>query len=227
MVSSTENDVPIRDASTVILIRKKDNNNYVLMGQRGKNAVFMPSKYVFPGGAVDPQDSDIKLAGQLEKNVSTLLQSNSKNDISKALSVAAIRELWEEAGLRLCKKVSKIENTPEGWDEFCTGKYLPDASNLQFVFRAIPPPGRPRRFDARFFLCKAETVHGNLDDFSAASTELNHLQWIDIEEVNSLNLPFITEVVINEVREIIKYGRNKKGVPFFKHGASSDFIFIK
>ncbi len=33
MVSSTENDVPIRDASTVILIRKKDNNNYVLMGQ--------------------------------------------------------------------------------------------------------------------------------------------------------------------------------------------------
>ena len=82
MASSTENDVPIRDASTVILIRKKDNNNYVLMGQRGKNAVFMPSKYVFPGGAVDPQDSDIKLAGQLEKNVSTLLQSNSKNDIS-------------------------------------------------------------------------------------------------------------------------------------------------
>ena len=227
MVSSKENDVPIRDASTVILIRKKDNNNYVLMGQRGKNAVFMPSKYVFPGGAVDPQDSDIKLAGQLEKNVSTLLQSNSKNDISRALSVAAIRELWEEAGLRLCKKVSKIEKAPEGWDEFCAGNYLPDASNLQFVFRAITPPGRPRRFDARFFLCEAETVHGNLDDFSASSNELNHLQWIDIEEVNSLNLPFITEVVINEVREIIKYGRNKKGVPFFKHGASSDFIFIK
>ena len=227
MVSSKENDVPIRDASTVILVRKKDNSNYVLMGQRGKNAVFMPSKYVFPGGAVDPQDSDIELAGQLSKNVSTLLDSNSNNEISKALSVAAIRELWEEAGLRLCQKVSKVVKTPSGWEDFCSGKYLPDASNLQFVFRAVTPPGRPRRFDARFFLCNAETVYGSLDDFSAASTELNHLQWIDIKEVNKLNLPFITEVVLNEVREIIKSGRNKKGIPFFKHGASSDFIFIK
>ena len=227
MVSSSENDVPVRDASTVILIRKKDNNNYVLMGQRGKNAVFMPSKYVFPGGAVDPQDSDIKLAGHLSEEVSTLLQSNSKNNISNALSVAAIRELWEEAGIRLCKKVSKIEKVPEGWEDFCQETYLPDASKLEFVFRAVTPPGRPRRFDARFFLCNAESVFGSLDDFSAASTELNHLQWIDINEVNSLNLPFITEVVLNEVREIIKSGKNKKGIPFFKHGASSEFIFIK
>ena len=227
MVSSSENDVPVRDASTVILIRKKDNNNYVLMGQRGKNAVFMPSKYVFPGGAVDPQDSDIKLAGHLSEEVSTLLQSSSKNNISNALSVAAIRELWEEAGIRLCKKVSKIEKVPEGWEDFCQETYLPDASKLEFVFRAVTPPGRPRRFDARFFLCNAESVFGSLDDFSAASTELNHLQWIDINEVNSLNLPFITEVVLNEVREIIKSGKNKKGIPFFKHGASSEFIFIK
>ena len=104
--------------------------------------------------------------------------------------------------------------------------YLPDASNLEYVFRAITPPGRPRRFDARFFICRAENVHGNLDDFSSASTELSHLHWIDINEVKSLNLPFITEVVLNEVKEIIKDGPNKKGVPFFKHGASSDFIFI-
>ena len=227
MLSNKENDVPIRDAATVILLRRKDKGNYVLMGQRGENAVFMPSKYVFPGGAVDQQDDDVELVGYLTERTSNLLQSHSKNNISKSLSVAAIRELWEEAGLRLCKKVLKMENMPEGWEDFCVGNNLPDASNLQFVFRAITPPGRPRRFDARFFLCKAETVDGNLDDFSAASTELNHLHWIDINEVNNLSLPFITEVVLNEVREIIKFGENKKGVPFFKHGASSDFIFIK
>ena len=227
MVSNKDDDVPIRDAATVILLRKKDTNNYVLMGQRGENAVFMPSKYVFPGGAVDQQDAEVELAGYLTERTSNLLVSHSKNNISKSLSVAAIRELWEEAGLRLCKKVLKMENMPEGWEDFCVGNNLPDASNLQFVFRAITPPGRPRRFDARFFLCKAETVHGNLDDFSAASTELNHLHWIDINEVNNLSLPFITEVVLNEVREIMKFGENKKGVPFFKHGASSDFIFIK
>ena len=124
-------------------------------------------------------------------------------------------------------RLSKIKKIPDGWEDFCSGNYLPDASNLKFVFRAITPPGRPRRFDARFFLCNAETVNGSLDDFSAASTELNHLHWIDINDVSNLNLPFITEVVLNEVREILKSGDNRKGVPFFKHGASSDFIFIK
>ena len=61
MVSSTENDVPIRDASTVILIRKKDNNNYVLMGQRGKNAVFMhclPAKVGIEVIAYTSEDSE-------------------------------------------------------------------------------------------------------------------------------------------------------------------------
>ncbi|MEO1919538.1 MAG: DNA mismatch repair protein MutT, partial [Paracoccaceae bacterium] len=43
----------IRDASTVILLRKCAGQDQVLMGQRGAKAVFMPNKYVFPGGAVD------------------------------------------------------------------------------------------------------------------------------------------------------------------------------
>ena len=46
-MNSTE-EVPIRDAATVILLRKKKDSTYVLMGQRGNKAVFMPSKYVFP-----------------------------------------------------------------------------------------------------------------------------------------------------------------------------------
>ena len=124
-------------------------------------------------------------------------------------------------------RVEDVGTISPGWEDFCNSTFLPDASNLEYVFRAITPPGRPRRFDARFFICRAENVHGNLDDFSSASTELSHLQWIDINEVKSLNLPFITEVVLNEVKEIIKDGPNKKGVPFFKHGASSDFIFIR
>ena len=69
----------------------------------------------------------------------------------------------------------------------------PDASALQFVFRAITPPGRPRRFDARFFLIDAEALHGDIDDFSNASDELSHLQWIALEDVRKFDLPFITE----------------------------------
>ncbi len=219
--------VPIRDAATVILLRQKKDNTYVLMGQRGKKAVFMPSKYVFPGGAVDADDGNVQLFKNIDKKGIDLLHKYSEKKIAKELSVAAIRELWEEAGLRLCAKVDEVATISPGWENFCDGTYLPDASNLEYVFRAITPPGRPRRFDARFFICRAENVHGNLDDFSSASTELSHLQWIDINEVKSLNLPFITEVVLNEVKEIIKDGPNKKGIPFFKHGVSSDFIFIR
>ncbi len=219
-------EVPIRDAATVILLRQKKNSTYVLMGQRGNKAVFMPSKYVFPGGAVDEDDGKVQLFKSIHKKGIDLLHKYSEKKIAKELSVAAIRELWEEAGLRLCAKVDTVGKISPGWEDFCNGTYLPDASNLEYVFRAITPPGRPRRFDARFFICRAENIHGNLDDFSSASTELSHLHWININEVKSLNLPFITEVVLNEVKEIIKDGPNKKGVPFFKHGASSDFIFI-
>ena len=219
-------EVPIRDAATVILLREKKDSTYVLMGQRGNKAVFMPSKYVFPGGAVDEDDTNVELFKSIDKKGVDLLHKYSEKKIARELCVAAIRELWEEAGLRLCVKVDTVKKISSGWEDFCKDCYSPDASNLEYVFRAITPPGRPRRFDARFFICRAENVYGNLDDFSSASTELSHLHWIDINEVKSLNLPFITEVVLNEVKEIIKEGPNKKGIPFFKHGASSDFIFI-
>ena len=43
----------IRNAATVIVVRNKHDKPSVLMGQRGVDAAFMPSKFVFPGGAVD------------------------------------------------------------------------------------------------------------------------------------------------------------------------------
>ena len=111
--------------------------------------------------------------------------------------------------MRLCTKVEDVGTISPGWEDFCNSTFLPDASNLEYVFRAITPPGRPKGL-MHGFICRAENIHGNLDDFSSASTELSHLHWIDINEVKSLNLPFITEVVLNEVKEIIKDGPNKK-----------------
>ena len=38
-----------------------------------------------------------------------------------------------------------------------------------------------------------------LDDFSRASDELSHLQWVRLDQARELDLPFITEVVLAEV----------------------------
>ena len=46
----------LRDAATVVLVRRGPEGPAVLMGMRGAKAAFMPSKYVFPGGAVDRVD---------------------------------------------------------------------------------------------------------------------------------------------------------------------------
>ena len=70
----------------------------------------------------------------------------------------------------------------------------------EIVFRAITPPGRPRRFDARFFMIDANAIASDLDDFSAACDELSHLSWIPLDEVRKFDLPFITEVVLAEVK---------------------------
>ena len=53
----------IRDAATVIMVRDAAGPvPRVLMGQRGAAAVFMPGKFVFPGGAVDAADTAVPMA---------------------------------------------------------------------------------------------------------------------------------------------------------------------
>lgn len=162
------------------------------MGQRGAAAVFMPSKYVFPGGAVDAEDR-AGAAVALAPDCLTRLAARCPDDAPDAqtLARAALRELHEETGLR-----------PS-----------PDAA-MRFVFRAITPPGRSRRFDARFFLVSAAGVQGDAEGFSDATDELSHLHWIGLAEARALDLPFITEVVLAEVTALLA-GSEQPGVPFF------------
>lgn len=189
------NDVPIRDAATVILVRDPDTSPSVLMGQRGKSAAFMPDKFVFPGGAVDPQDRDVPVV--LDPACEARLRMHAKADPSD-LAASAIRELWEETGQ--CLGLSgDWPDPPETWKGFADRGLIPDARPLSFFFRAITPPGRPRRFDARFFLANADRLASDLDHFTPVEPELSHLQWVPLSEVRGLNLPFITRVVLAEL----------------------------
>lgn len=209
---------PIRDAATVVLVRSDGPGGpRVLMGQRGAGAAFMPSKYVFPGGAIDPADAAVPLAAPLpavERARLTALPVTPAPPPPEAMVAACVRELWEEAGLRLARPGPWPAAAPPDWAALADQGLLPDPAALRFIFRAVTPPGRTRRFDARFFLADAAAVLGDPDDFSRATDELGHLHWIGLEAARGLDLPFITEVVLAEAAAILA-GEAQAGVPFF------------
>jgi 8-oxo-dGTP pyrophosphatase MutT (NUDIX family) len=205
----------VRNAATVIVLRDADTRPRVLMGQRGDTAAFMPSKFVFPGGAVDAVDATIPLAAPATPACTAALAHDS-DLASEPLIAAATRELWEETGLLigdLDPRADEMEK-PQGWRGYLGTGHLPDGKDLTFFFRAITPPGRPRRFDARFFLVMADHLRNDPDDFGRAEDELGVLQWIPLDEVRGFDMPFITEVVLAELAARLE-GRNAPGVPFF------------
>lgn len=191
---------PIRDAASVIVLRRDATGAAVLMGMRGQAAVFMPSKFVFPGGAVDPGDATLPLARPLPDPHRRRLLVEPREGaatLPDAIAAAALRELAEETGL-LIGQPGDGGQVPG----FAEAGLVPDAGGLAYLFRAITPPGRPRRFDAHFFVADAASVAGDPEDFSRACDELSHLHWVALSEARSLDLPFITEVVLAELTEL-------------------------
>lgn len=215
--------VKIRDAATVVLHRDGADGPEVLMGQRGANAVFMPRKFVFPGGAVDPGDFELALAGNPDDICMDRLATEAEKGIAPALAAAAVRETWEETGLILGEP-GVWSDAPADWKEFAATGHRPTAQGLRFFFRAITPRGRPRRFDARFFLADVRLVRGDPDDFSRASDELSRLQWVPIARARTLDLPFITEVVLAEAARVLHRGGTPDSVPFFDNGAEESLF---
>lgn len=205
---------PIRDAATVILIRDAETLPRVLMGRRGSRAAFMPSKFVFPGGAVDSADATIPLAEPVDAAARNLLSLDAACP-AEALAVAAIRELWEETGLILGSRRS-WSDPPEDWKTFAATGHGPSAAGLGFVFRAITPPGRTRRFDARFFTADAARLVTDPDNLPPTG-ELSDLKWIPLPEVRQLDLPFVTEVVLAEVARRLPDLGQPDEVPFFRN----------
>lgn len=216
-MTDKDNDPPVRDAATVVLVRQSGEGPRILMGQRGAKAAFMANKFVFPGGAVDAEDRGLPGGAALRPETAEALATDNAGAAPDALVNAAIRELWEETGLALAQP-GTTEAVPDGWQNFYDQGYHPARDRLSFFFRAVTPPGRPRRFDARFFVAGVEALSNDPDDFSRASGELSHLQWVPLDGARSLPLPFVTELVLAEVVAMLGDLHAPRTIPYFHQG---------
>ncbi|OFZ91104.1 MAG: hypothetical protein A2V78_07040 [Betaproteobacteria bacterium RBG_16_64_18] len=166
-----------RPAATLILARETAAGIEVFLLRRTHLAQFAGGAYVFPGGALDTSDEDPRWAAHcvgMDDAVASRLLELEHGGL--AYWVAAIRECFEEAGLLLARDCSGellALDDPDtarayaglrlqliagslSFAELCSErKLLLALDHVAYFSHWITGQGRPRRFDARFFVAVA------------------------------------------------------------------------
>lgn len=195
------------DASSLVLMDGRGATPKVLMGKRNPAAKFMPGFFVFPGGRVEKSDADVLHAGHLrDVDVARLNQFVTRPSARRirALALAAIRETFEETGLRLgvASERAKDANVSGDWAEFLSNGQIPTLEGLIYAARAITPPGRPRRFDTRFFVRDVSDLPALTTIRPTPDSELVELVWVDVETACTLESAEITQIILGEIRAL-------------------------
>jgi len=132
--------VPIRRAASVLMLRERVDGLEVFVQHRVSTMDFAAGMVVFPGGRVDPQDGESVNRGELDAAIIEAHRQQWANTAvwdegegqahQKAgeILAAALREVFEETGLRL------------------------QADQLFPWANWVTPQGFPRRFDTYFFV---------------------------------------------------------------------------
>jgi 8-oxo-dGTP pyrophosphatase MutT (NUDIX family) len=210
-----------KDAATLIILDRSGSEPKVLLGRRHHGHKFLPGKYVFPGGRVERADAHMTVASELDAAVEGQLMRHmlkpSRNR-ARAMALAAIRETFEETGIMIGTRTSApVAARNSLWAEFATAGVLPDLARLHFVARAVTPPRRPKRFDARFFAVDAAAIVERRDGVIGADSELVELAWVPLAEAPALGLMTVTTVVLEELAARIAAGLPRDmPVPFYR-----------
>jgi len=179
-----------KKAATVILLREiKPEGFEVFLLKRHEKSSFMGGNFVYPGGRVDREDGSLEICAQCKgvspEKAHQLFRGTLPPDESLAHWVAAIRELFEEAGVLLAynqtgkfihlKDPSEREKVSHYRDSIHKGKMnICQIAQEEKVFLAldqlhyyahwITPEARSERFDTRFFLaCHPEGQEASYD----------------------------------------------------------------
>lgn len=196
--AASRNTVEPRDAASLILLRDGEAGPEVLVGRRPMAARFMPGVYVFPGGAVDDTDFTLTTDHTLDPHVAARLQRKAKPPLTHALAWAAIRETWEETGLMIGRagRVSGTADCP-AVRAFADAGLAPDFRALDYLMRAVTPAYVRIRFNTRFFIADGAAAAGVL----CPCPELEDVGWRPIDEVMTLPIVNVTEVVLGAARD--------------------------
>ncbi len=211
-----------RDAATLIILDRSDGEAKVLMGKRRHDLQFMPGKYVFPGGRVEPEDRRMSAAGALDADVEAKLNARVPRPspgFARAIALAAIRETFEETGLAIgVGDYGAPQATPRGaWARFAATGVYPALDDIDFLARAITPPGRARRFDARFLVVDASAVARRVEGVVHPDAELVDLVWTPLGKARELDLPHITHLALEDLAQALKGGLDRRRPrPFYR-----------
>jgi 8-oxo-dGTP pyrophosphatase MutT (NUDIX family) len=168
-----------RPAATVLLLRDDPAGLQVYFLRRPARSSFAASAYVFPGGALDAEDSAaevLSLAPEFDPHLAATRMRLAGDDAGvqrcAGLHVAAVREVFEETGILIgarddgttlgdadagdlaAARRSLLDGVP--FASVLRGHSLRIAPQaLTYVAHFITPEGEPRRYDTRFFACPA------------------------------------------------------------------------
>lgn len=191
-----------RPAATVILLRETRSNSQpksfeVFLLKRHQKSVFMGGTYVYPGGTVDKDD----LGGEI---VSCCRPTDSQSSLF-GYQIAAIRELFEEAGVMLARDSEgnlfrpSNDSAQARFSQYREQLYkgevtLPelsrkeqlqfDPAQLYFYAHWITPEANPLRFDTRFFVACHPSGQEASPDFKETTDGI----WISPREALDRNI---------------------------------------
>jgi 8-oxo-dGTP pyrophosphatase MutT (NUDIX family) len=194
-----------RDASTLILLDRSGAEPKVLMGKRHHGHVFMPGKYVFPGGRIDPADRRMRIAAPLDPRAERKLMQKMRRPSAaraRALALTAVRETFEETGLLLGSRAPQAPVASDAaWAAFGEANILPDLSTMHFIARAVTPPRRARRYDTRFFTADASAIAHRIGGKVGPDAELVELVWLPLSDMKQrIEVMAITELVLRDLQ---------------------------
>jgi 8-oxo-dGTP pyrophosphatase MutT (NUDIX family) len=190
------------NAATLVVIDRSGPETLVLMGKRNQSLKFMPGAMVFPGGRVDREDGSVDAADELHSAVAAKIMTNMRGRPStrgtRALALAAIREVAEETGILVGRNGMPADRFGI-WQAFAGQAVQPSLSPLRLLARAITPPGPPRRFDTWFFLTDTSAIGHTPEQGFMPSGELESLQWLGLREAIGGETREITRVILAEL----------------------------